>query len=214
MKKFQYESYQQYINKQVEHHAHTLDWTQNKSYDEHIQNIKKIFPNAKKILCVGARDVSEVYAFKIAGYDSLGIDLFSTNTHIIRPMDMHNMATQFQEKSFDVVFSSHSLEHTFNPEHVLQSMKKVAAMGCYLVLPNHWVPSDRDPAVLDFMEKIENDPVVAKNVYASGEIESEFVKLIDSKNVKLLHYEFRQCANVKDHEHLIGLGWEVQDIHH
>lgn len=77
----------------------------------------------KKVLCVGARSIYEIETFKSFGAkEVIGIDLFS-ETPEIKIMDMHNM--DFEDNSFDILFSCHSLEHARNYEKALSEFKRV-----------------------------------------------------------------------------------------
>ena len=205
MKVFEYENYDHYLRRQKEHEG-TKTWTAGKSYEKYIENVKISFPNAKKILCVGARDDAEVLSFRKAGYESIGIDLFSSDQSVIKVIDMQEMSNYFSENQFDVVFSCHSLEHAYDPERVLKSIRKIASQGCFLILPNSFNPTGKDPIVYDFMDAIKNDPDKAKEVSQTDMIPEEFSKLMSSK-ASLNFYEFAKDRNGKDHEHWIGLAW-------
>jgi SAM-dependent methyltransferase len=53
----------------------------------------------------------------------VGIDLFTESPDIF-VMDMHNMT--FPNNHFDIVYSSHSLEHSYNLHQVVQEIIRVA----------------------------------------------------------------------------------------
>ena len=53
----------------------------------------------------------------------VGIDLFSQREDIL-VMDMHEMS--FEDDSFDVVYASHSLEHSYDVERVAREVVRVA----------------------------------------------------------------------------------------
>lgn len=82
-------------------------------------------PNANgAVLCIGPRDTFEIESFKHMGFRKVqGIDLLSQgpDVHI---MDMHQMT--FPDDSFDVVYASHSLEHSYDPARVVGEIVRVA----------------------------------------------------------------------------------------
>jgi SAM-dependent methyltransferase len=76
------------------------------------------------VLCVGCRNTVELNEFRARGFaDVVGIDLFSQHPDIL-VMDMHEMT--FADESFDVIFSSHSLEHSYDLERVVREIARVA----------------------------------------------------------------------------------------
>jgi SAM-dependent methyltransferase len=80
-------------------------------------------PRNSKILCVGCRNTAELDYFQSMGFPHVvGIDLFSEDSRI-QVMDMHNLT--FGENSFDIVYSSHSLEHSYDIQKVAQEFVRV-----------------------------------------------------------------------------------------
>lgn len=205
MKKFVYARYQEYINAQLGHQG-SKSRTKSKSYLRYIDAFKKSYPDAKKILCVGARDSSEVIAFRNEGYDAIGIDLYTDNEEIIKVVDMHNLSDTFKENEFDVIFSCHSLEHAYDPEHVLKSFRSIATQGCFLILPTSSTPDAKDPVVFDFMITIRDDTQIANQVSKTSCIVDEFSALIGN-SCNMIFYSFELYPNSKLHEHWIGLKW-------
>lgn len=82
-------------------------------------------PNVNgKLLCIGPRDNFEIHSFQRKGFSGVcGIDLFSQGPDVII-MDMHRMT--FPDDSFDVVYASHSLEHSYDPNRVVGEIVRVA----------------------------------------------------------------------------------------
>ncbi len=202
---FKYENYDHYLRRQKEHEW-TKDWTSGKSYNGYIDAVKTAFPNAKKILCIGARDASEVMSFRKSGYDAIGIDLFTSEPDIVKIVDMQEMDNHFSENEFDIIFSCHSLEHAFDPIRVLKSIKRIASQGSFLILPNSYMPTGKDPIVYNFMDVIRNDPNKAEEVSTTSLIPDEFSNLVSAK-LDMNFYKFQKDRNGKDHEHWIGLSW-------
>jgi len=149
-KRYEYEDYSSYLKSQLRH-ANTMDRTHRRPFARYIGQIQKFFPECKKILCIGSRDVSEVYALRSAGYDAVGIDLFSTDISTIKLMDMHNIINEFSKDEFDLIYACHALEHSYDPEIVLQGFKKVSKLGAFIVLPFLLEPNFKDPVQFNFM---------------------------------------------------------------
>ena len=81
-------------------------------------------PGGSRVLCVGCRNAVELNEFRARGFaDVVGIDLFSQHPDIL-VMDMHEMT--FADESFDVIFSSHSLEHSYDLDRVVGEISRVA----------------------------------------------------------------------------------------
>ncbi|ODS40532.1 MAG: hypothetical protein A7315_02545 [Candidatus Altiarchaeales archaeon WOR_SM1_79] len=89
-------------------------------------------PKDAKILSVGCRNMYEIQAFHDMGFKNVtGIDLFSENKSIL-VMDMQNMT--FEDNTFDVIFSCHSLEHTHDYKKAISEFVRVAKDGSVLVI--------------------------------------------------------------------------------
>lgn len=80
-----------------------------------------------RILCVGCRNTLEIDYFLSKGArEVVGIDLYSESPSI-KVMDMHVMA--FPGRSFDLIFSSHSLEHAYDPYRAAAEFIRVVGHG-------------------------------------------------------------------------------------
>jgi SAM-dependent methyltransferase len=76
------------------------------------------------VLCIGPRDTFEIESFKKKGFSKVcGIDLLSQGPDVLI-MDMHRMT--FPDDSFDVVYASHSLEHSYDPARAVGEIVRVA----------------------------------------------------------------------------------------
>jgi SAM-dependent methyltransferase len=85
-----------------------------------------------EVLCVGCRSVGEINYFKsIDAKRVVGIDLFFESEEIM-VMDMHEMT--FEDNSFDVIFSSHSLEHARDYKKAVSEFVRVAKNGSIFVI--------------------------------------------------------------------------------
>jgi len=77
-----------------------------------------------RVLCVGCRNALELDRFHARGFeDVVGIDVFSQRDDI-KVMDMHEMT--FPDDSFDVVYCSHALEHSYDVHRVVEEVVRVA----------------------------------------------------------------------------------------
>jgi SAM-dependent methyltransferase len=84
-------------------------------------------PAGGSVLCVGCRNALELDRFHERGFDDVvGIDVFSQREDIL-VMDMHDMT--FSDESFDVVYASHSLEHSYDVDRVAREIVRVARHG-------------------------------------------------------------------------------------
>ena len=84
-------------------------------------------PSGGRVLCVGCRNTLELDRFRARGFeDIVGIDVFSQRDDIL-VMDMHEMS--FEDESFDVVYASHALEHSYDVDRVVREIGRVAREG-------------------------------------------------------------------------------------
>jgi hypothetical protein len=116
---------------------------------EDIEHIKHIYPKGKSVLCIGARDDSEVMTFINSGYTSRGIDI-STETSLITKMDMSELSPEFG--MFDIVYCSHVLEHVIDPIKTLKAIKSITNGIIFIILPIVDRPPDIEhPTVYEIM---------------------------------------------------------------
>jgi SAM-dependent methyltransferase len=89
-----------------------------------IRTVADAQPAGGSVLCVGCRNTLELDRFRERGFgEVVGIDLFSQRDDII-VMDMHELS--FADDSFDVVYASHSLEHSYDVDRVVHEIGRVA----------------------------------------------------------------------------------------
>jgi SAM-dependent methyltransferase len=92
-----------------------------------INHVAEQQPSKGAVLCVGCRNALELDRFRALGFeDVVGIDLFSQRADILA-MDMHEMS--FANDSFDVVYASHALEHSYDVDRVVREIRRVARHG-------------------------------------------------------------------------------------
>ncbi len=82
---------------------------------------------SSSVLCVGCRNTIELDLFATAGVgEVVGIDLVSQRPDIL-VMDMHDLS--FASDRFDAVYSSHSLEHSYDVGTVVSELARVGRPG-------------------------------------------------------------------------------------
>ena len=76
-----------------------------------------------EVLCVGCRNTHELDYFEKKGVRRVtGIDLHSDDPRVL-VRDMHD--TKFADRQFDLVYSSHSLEHSLKPETAAREWARI-----------------------------------------------------------------------------------------
>ncbi|MEM9773550.1 MAG: class I SAM-dependent methyltransferase [Chloroflexota bacterium] len=99
------------------------------------------------VLCIGCRNLNEIKYFDQKGARStVGIDIFSESDRVI-VMDMHKM--MFDNSSFNVVYSAHSLEHAYDPQVVANEVMRIAKPGALIAIE---VPYDFEPTKTDLFD--------------------------------------------------------------
>jgi SAM-dependent methyltransferase len=98
------------------------------------------------VLCVGCRNTAELDRFRAHGLEPVGIDLFAQGDGIV-VMDMHDL--RFDADSFDAVYASHSLEHSYDVGTVVAEIRRVARDGAVVgvEVPVRHKGSDADRVV-------------------------------------------------------------------
>lgn len=161
MKTYNHNEHSRYIESQIRRHScrQRLTKDREKFRQRDILDLKRLSPSTKSVLCVGARHESEVESFINTGFDAIGIDVVPCASKLVHRLDMHDLLNEFGQDSWDVVFSSHSLEHARNSIDVLRQMISVARLGVYLILPVMNSPTESDCSVFSFMENEESSDV-------------------------------------------------------
>ncbi len=124
-----------------------------KSRMSYARVLKKVFSSCKRILSIGCRSKSELKFLKHRGYKVVGIDVIPGN-HVV--MDAHEIGEHFEENQFDVVYAVHSIEHMYDVRQVFLGIRKVARLGCFIVVPTYrqkYLPNISHPTILDIMTK-------------------------------------------------------------
>ena len=97
-----------------------------------INRVAELRSDGGAVLCVGCRNGLELDRFRSRGFsDVIGIDVFSQRGDIL-VMDMHEMS--FDDDSFDVIYASHALEHSYDVDRVVREIVRVARDGAVVGL--------------------------------------------------------------------------------
>lgn len=108
-----------------------------------LDSIISLFPEGARILDVGCGNGISLEKLNSLGYAAVGIDFNEEKLDVARSKgcsvyncDMHEMYF-FEDKSFDVVISSHSLEHSYNPSVALSEFHRVLPSNglLFIVVP-------------------------------------------------------------------------------
>lgn len=102
------------------------------------------------VLCVGCRNTAEIDYFRASGAKSvIGIDLYSENPAILL-MDMHQMT--FPDHHFDMIYSSHSLEHAYDVQKVVNEFIRVGRPRALVVIEVPVCYQTRGADLVDFKD--------------------------------------------------------------
>jgi SAM-dependent methyltransferase len=119
-----------------------------------ISRVAEQQPSRGAVLCIGCRNGLELDRFRARGFDEVvGIDIFSQRPDILT-MDMHEMS--FADDSFDVVYASHSLEHSYDVDRVAGEIGRVARGGAVIgvEVPVRAQASDADRIVFSGLDEL------------------------------------------------------------
>jgi len=126
---FKYKSYEEYLEIQRKKALLTKTRTSRACGERRrrylYKRMSKTGVKGSTILCIGARDDSEILFFKERGYQTDGIDLYSTDNIIECDMSKIYEHPYFQEKKYDIVFSNESLEHCLDIDGFIKGLNLV-----------------------------------------------------------------------------------------
>ena len=122
-----------------------------------IDNMKSHHVDGKTVLCLGARDDSEVQSFLDNGYEAMGIDLFETE--LIAECDMSRIYEHptLKDARFDIVISLESLEHCLDLEGLVRGLRLVCAGHFVCMFPILDEPTWWDCHRPDFLDYLGTD---------------------------------------------------------
>jgi SAM-dependent methyltransferase len=103
-----------------------------KELSERLKGLDFINGHKPYVLCLGARQGTEVRAFRDNGCFAVGIDLNpgKENPYVMKG-DFHDI--DFPENSVDIVFTN-SIDHVYRPQKFLGEISRVLKPGGYMVL--------------------------------------------------------------------------------
>lgn len=151
------ESYEQYLRLQLMRTLSKQDTPLPDRAKDLINRVSEVASLANcAVLCVGCRNRSELDYFRRKGAKNvLGIDLYSNQSDIL-VMDMHAMT--FPANSFEVVYSSHSLEHALHPDRATQEFLRVVKTGGIIAIE---VPVNYETRGSDLVDFVSVDTLLA-----------------------------------------------------
>jgi SAM-dependent methyltransferase len=137
-----------------------------------IDSVTNARARAGDVLCVGCRNGLELDRFRARGFDRVvGIDLFSQRPDIL-VMDMHELS--FPDESFDVVYASHSLEHSYDVDRVAREIVRVARDGAVVAaeVPVRVQASTADRIVFTGLDELRRifEPHVGEELLAEEQL--------------------------------------------
>lgn len=104
------------------------------TFDEFLMQLKMQDTSNWKVLEIGPGQSRE---FKTK-FERLGIKWTGLDFIQFQDVTLGNMENMpFDDKSFDIIFSCHSFEHTVNPIQTLKEMKRVCKKKIFLITPFH-----------------------------------------------------------------------------
>lgn len=162
-----------------------------------IKNIKSVFKNdsIKSVLCIGARDDSEVEDFKEYFENCIGIDILNQTSNILK-IDAHEIKNFFSEKEYDLVYASHSLEHMVDPEIVMEGIRYVSKFGCFITLPAFDQLYKSHCSLFDISEYVFNHEVTSKEDVFNNITKEENSYLFDDfSSFGNYSIEYFECMN-------------------
>lgn len=96
-----------------------------------LESITSMMPADGKVLDVGCGDGVSLVKLNELGFSAVGIDfnqqkldIAASKDCIVKNCDMHDLNIFFHDE-FDVIISSHSLEHAYDPEKVLSEFNRI-----------------------------------------------------------------------------------------
>lgn len=162
-----------------------------------IKNIKSVFKNdsIKSVLCIGARDDSEVIDFKNNFKNAVGIDILNETENILK-INAHEIKENFSKNEYDFVYASHSLEHMVDPEVVLAGIRYVSKYGCFITLPAFNELYKSHCSLFDISEFIFHHEITStQDVFDSITKKENSYLFDDFLNLEKYSIEYFECMN-------------------
>lgn len=154
---YQYKDYNDYLLSQVKRAKRTRHATRKNIYRrEWIYNrMLELNVFGKSVLCIGARDPSEMDFFRDRGFEVEGIDLYDYRGIIKCDMSKIYEHQVLKEKKFDIIYSNEAMEHCLDLEGFIKGLnlvcKKYFVCFCPKTVVDNW-----DCSLHSFMERVED----------------------------------------------------------
>jgi ubiquinone/menaquinone biosynthesis C-methylase UbiE len=175
------DNYDEYVYMQtVKYMSHEEDSVWADGQIRFLESITHLLPQNCKIFDAGCGDGVSLVKLNELGHTTMGIDLSEEKLQravakgcSVVKADMHNLSF-IPDNEFDVLISSHSLEHTYNPSLVLNEFNRILKSDglLFIVLP---FPDNADYAVEAHIGRDilgtsdpDNGPMVAKFIGSHG----------------------------------------------
>lgn len=156
---FKYKDYEDYINIQRQKALSTKSRTSRSSGVRRrnyiYSRMEEVGAIGSSMLCVGARDDSELEYFEKKGYKVDGMDLYSTDRIIECDMSKMHDHPYFKDKKYDVVYSNEAMEHCLDFEGFYKGLNLVCSEYFVCMCPVG-VTTIWDCARHDFMDNTDN----------------------------------------------------------
>lgn len=121
---------------EIPHHIATSFREVGRDLTEHLQTIKAIAPTGK-LLDYGCSWGYCVHQFRAAGYEASGFEISRPRVEFGRTklgVTLSDSIDAFPDKSFDVIYSAHCLEHIPNPDIALSQFQRLLRPGGHLFI--------------------------------------------------------------------------------
>jgi len=177
---YKYKNYNEYVSEQTKANKKKIHWEFNSKH--HIEWIKTVKLNAKKIICHGTRSGGEQKLFKLYYPDAyvIGTEISETATQFEMTVH-HDFAIEKKEwiKQFDILYSN-AFDHSYDPDVCIETWKNQLSIDGKMFIDWNKYHQDESHGP--------RDPV-------SGSLDN-FTKFLSSHKIKILqnNNDLLMCA--------------------
>jgi len=169
MKKNKFKNYKEYIDYQIKRSKKTKNMTIKRELRREFVYERMVELGIEKgsILCIGARDDSEVVFFEKKGLESEGIDLYKTDKIIKCDMSRMLRHSYLKDKKYDIIYASEVLEHCLDIEGLIKGLNQICKGYFICMGPSSKKIDSRskwDCSIHDFMKEFENEESLKKSL--------------------------------------------------